>query len=423
MQKRLSVAILGTGSRGTMFGEKMMSRGDRFEIAAVCDIDPKQLEKCKKILSISDDRAFADEENFFAMKRADVVVIATYDRDHVRQCIKALRLGCDVLLEKPVSDSREELHALLQAQMETGRIVVVCHELRYGAAFEKLASLLRDGAVGRLIAIDAMERVRYWHQAQAYVRIQSARNEVTHPTILAKCSHDLDLIQSYAGSPCETVSSVGGLSFFRRECAPEGSAERCLDCSYMETCPYSAKRIYIDAWKAQGCPEFAWPFNKVSLMKPTTEAGLLDGIRTTYFGRCAFRCGNESNKHVVDHQLVQMTFKNGVKAALSMVFAAEPGRRINLFGTYGELLLDERAGTIEVRRYGEKEEIIDLSALPGSLNGHGGGDDRLVDSMYAVFSRTEENRTSLEESVESHLIGIGAEESRLNGGRLVYVHK
>ena len=422
MQNRLRVAILGTGARGTMFGELMKSRSEEFEIAAVCDIDPEQLEKCKKLLNLPDGLAYADEESFFSVRRGDVMVIATFDKEHVRQCVRAMRLGYDVLLEKPISDSRQELEELLQVQKETNRVVVICHELRYGAAYEKLAELLAEGVIGRLIDIDAMERVRYWHQAQAYVRIQSDRNEVAYPTILAKCSHDLDLIQFYAGAQCETVSSVGGLSFFRRECAPEGSTERCVDCPYVETCPYSAKRIYIDAWKANGCPDFSWPYNKVSLKKPNTEADLYNGIRTTYFGKCVFRCGNEAYEHVVDHQLVQMTFKNGVTATLKMVFAAEAGRRINLFGTYGELLMDERVGTIEVCPYGGKKQVIDLNALSAGRGSHGGGDGRLVNSLYAIFTRAQENRTSLTESVECHLMGISAEESRLSGGRLISVH-
>ena len=70
--------------------------------------------------------------------------------------------------------------------------------------------------------------------------------ELGHPAILAKCSHDLDLLQSYAQSECDTVSSVGGLDFFRPENAPEGATKRCLDCPHQETCAYSAKKIYID---------------------------------------------------------------------------------------------------------------------------------------------------------------------------------
>lgn len=421
MKKTLTSAILGTGSRGSLFGELMKKHGG-FKVTAGCDTNPEQLIKFKKLLELDDSCLFGDEETFFEKKRADVLVIATFDREHVRQCVRAMKIGYDVLLEKPISDSREELELLLKTQKETGRTVAVCHELRYGPGYEKMSRLLKSGVIGNLIAIDAMERVAYWHQAQAYVRIQSERNSVAYPTILAKCSHDLDLVQHYAGAECDTLSSVGGLSFFRKENAPENAAERCLECPHIEICPYSAKKIYIDGWKRDNCPGFVWPYNKVSLKKPTTENDLYEGLKTTCFGKCAFLCGVENNPEVVDHQLVQMQFKNGVTAVLKMVFAQTPGRRINLFGTYGELLLDERTDTLEIRRFGETPEIIDMKTLNADGNAHGGGDSRLVEHLYGLLTENEENRTSLKESVESHLMGIAAEESRRGGGNSVRVH-
>lgn len=391
-------------------------------MTAVCDTDPKQLEKVKNLLSLTNEQLFDNEESFLSQKRADIMVIATYDVDHVRQSTRAMKMGYDLLLEKPISDSRKEIDNLLKIQRETGRKVVVCHELRYGPGFEKLSELLKSGIIGDLIAIDAMERVAYWHQAQAYVRLQAGKNNTTYATILAKCSHDLDLVQSYAGSECDTLTSIGALSFFRKENAPEGATERCMDCPHVENCTYSAKKNYIDGWKNNNCPEFIWPYNKVSLKKPTTESDLYEGIRTTCFGQCAFLCGVEQNPSVVDHQLVQMQFKNGVTAVLKMVFAAEPGRRINLFGTHGELLLDERSDTLEIRPYGGETQVMELKTLTEGGNAHGGGDSRLVDHLYLLMSGQEEPRTALKESVESHLMGIAAEESRLSGGTRVKVH-
>ncbi len=421
--KKFAVTILGAGNRGSMFAELMQKRKDEFEISAICDTNPKQLEKCKRLLGLADDKLFESEREFFSTKRGDVMVIATCDKDHVRQCVYAMKLGYDILLEKPISDSREEIEEILAVQKATGRKVAVCHELRYGAAFVKLKELLEAGTIGQLMTIDAMERVYYWHFAQAYVRIQSAHNHDGHPIILAKCSHDLDLVQSYAGAKCEYVSSVGDLRFFRKEQAPEDSTEYCLDCPKIESCPYSAKRIYIDRWHELGEPKFIWPFNKVSLKMPTTEKELYDGIRTSYFGKCVFRCANEGNEHVVDNQMVQMQFANGVKATLKMFFAECGGRRINLFGTLGELLLDERSNTLEIRRYGEKPEILELNTLVEKGHNHGGGDEKLVSELYGILTGKKQNVTSLEESVESHLIGISAEESRLAGGITVKVHK
>lgn len=418
-KKTITVAVLGCGSRGAAFIHTMQRLGCAFEVVALCDWNIEQLRKTHNLCNLENTCDFLDSEVFFQTKRADLLVIATDDRYHVPQCVRAMQLGYDVLLEKPISDSREEIAELLAVQKQTQRKVVVCHELRYGAGFRKCAELLQSGAIGTLYAINASERVVYWHWAQAYVRGIGASLAKGHPAILAKCSHDLDLIQAYAKSECETVSSVGSLRFFIPENAPQGARERCIDCPHKDSCPYSAKRIYIDGWKQRGKPDFRWPFNKVSLQTPNTEESLLEGIKTGVYGRCVFLCPVEK----VDHQLVQMHFKNGVDASLSMVYGAEPGRRIVFYGTHGEMTIDERREEIELARYGEEKQIISLKTLLEGGNSHGGGDSVIIRELYGVVTGELQAETPLEESVESHLMGIAAEESRLQGGVLVKVHQ
>ena len=311
----------------------------------------------------------------------------------------------------------------MRVQKETGRLVVVCHVMRYGHGVKKLDKLINQNLVGKILAIDHFERVAFWHQAQAYVRIQKKYKNQCFATILAKCCHDLDLIQHFAGSRCSTVSSIGDLAYFRSENTPEGATERCLECPHVDTCAFSAKRIYIDRWKKRGCPEYTWPWNKISVENPTTEENIYKGLETTVFGECVFKCGVESDKSVVDRQMVQMRFDNGVMASLKMLFAAEPGRRIDIFGTEGQITLDEATNSIEVKPYFGEKNVLKVIDLNEGGWGHGGGDEGLVDDMYDILTGKKTEYTSLEESVESHLIGICAEESRLNGGKLVVVHE
>ena len=418
MGKKFTVAIIGAGGRGYVYASLFTKRPE-FTVVSVCDYKKAQLDKINKIVNLDEKDLLLDENEFFKKKRADIVVIATADKFHVRQCITAMKLGCDVLLEKPVSDSLEEIEELLKVQKETGRKVVVCHVLRYAVGVKKLDEILASGVIGKLIAIDHTERVAFWHQAQAYVRIQKMYFDVSHPTILAKCCHDLDLIQHFIGARCESVSSVGGLTHFRPENAPEGATPRCIDCPHKETCTYSAKKIYIDFWKQRGCPEFEWPWNKVSLVNPNTEEDLYEGIKTTVYGECAFKCGVEADEHVVDNQMVQMQFENGVIASLKMLFCAEPGRRINFFGTEGEIVFVEIPNTIEIKPYFKEKQVINIGELEDDGWGHGGGDVGLINDMYDILTGKKTDYTSIEESLESHIIGVCAEESRLSGGKTV----
>lgn len=420
MTKQFTVAILGCGSRGATYAKYMLKTPEKYKIVALCDPVRRQIDKMHELFGLDDAAEFLDTGDFLREKRADVLVIASPDRVHVFQAVRGMELGYDLLLEKPISDDRDEIDLLLSTQKKTGRKVVVCHELRYGKGYLKCKEILDSGRLGRLYAIDASERVAYWHWTQAYVKGVGASIKLGYPALLAKCSHDLDLVQSYAKSECASLSSVGELTFFKKENAPEGAADRCTECKHIETCPYSAKRIYIDGWHKAGEPSFNWPYNKVSLQVPLTEDALLKGIAEGPQGRCVFKCPTD----LVDHQMVQMTFENGIHASLKMVFGAEMGRKYIFYCDRGELVFDERTNTIDIMPFGEEKETVDVAALVGDgQKGHGGGDALLVEELYSALAGETESTTTLKESVECHLMGIAAEESRKSGGALVKVHK
>ena len=413
-----SVAILGCGNRGAeIYGTLFSTRSEQFRIAALCDSNVERLATYGERFGVK--ALFQDEKEFLAEKRADLLVIATMDADHVRQCIEGLCLGYDILLEKPITDKKEELEALLAAQRKYGGKILVCHVLRYAPGYLKLAEYLDSGIIGRLVAIQAIEQVAYWHQSHSFVRGNWRCREDTAPMILAKCCHDLDLLQFFAKSRCESVSSVGDLTYFNAENAPKEAAERCVSCPLSESCPYSAKKIYIDGWHKAGCPASDWPYNQLTSEYPLTENALYKALETGNYGKCVYHCDN----NVVDHQLSNFTFENGVKASLIMTaFTADCGRRIRFFGTMGEIIFDEVRDAIIIKPFGGEPETVKISSLLDMKFGHGGGELGLMQSLYDMLSGKATSATSLEASVESHLMALCAEESRLAGGKLVKVH-
>lgn len=419
MSKKIyTVAILGIGARGAdAYGELINNAKDRFDIVSLCDLRKERLERFSKHFGVPACACFDNEEEFFKEKRADLLLVATQDRDHVRHCLKGFALGYDIMTEKPLTDKKEECEALLKAQRKSGKKALVCHVLRYAPAFLKAAEYIDQGAIGKLVAINALERVEFAHQSHSYVRGNWRTTKEAAPMILAKCCHDLDLLQYYAKSKCRSVSSIGDLVHYKKENAPEGATKRCIDCPHIDTCVFSAKKHYLDKWKSVGCPENMWPFCVVA-SAPVTEEKLQEVLKTSPYGRCVYFCDND----VVDHQLTNIVFENGVKASLTMTaFTATGGRRYHFFGTAGELILEEADDTITLKPFGKESQIISLANLTENGYGHGGGDAGLINSLYAMLSGEASEVTSFDASVESHLMGICAEESRLKGGALIYL--
>jgi len=420
--KILTVSILGVGARGgESYGRYIHENADKFNVTHLCDIVEERLEKYALAFDVKKENCFLSEDEFFAEKRSDVLLICTMDRQHVDMAEKALDLGYDILLEKPVSDNTDELRSLVRKANETGRVIMVCHVLRYTVMINKLKEIIDNGGIGKLVSIDQMENVGSWHQAHSFVRGNWRNSVETSPMILQKCCHDMDLLQYFVGSKCQAVSSMGSLFYFKRENQPEGAADRCAQCKYIDCCSYSAKRIYIDMWKERGCPSNDWPMNVITDAYPLTEDALLEAIKEGPYGRCVFACDND----VVDNQTVIMQFENGVTATLKMeAFTKKGGRDIRFFGTEGELVLDEEGNTITLKKYFNGDQVWKINELTDDLEGHGGGDHRMLDKLYEVIA--EGNNavdTSIENSIESHYMALAAEESRLNGGALVLINK
>lgn len=420
VKKVLTVAVIGCGSRGFCYGNPMSKRVDKYKIVSVCDISSEKLTRAKNTFNLDDTALFLDEKEFFKQRRADVLVLSTQDRDHVRQCVRALELGYDVLLEKPISPLKEELEELLLAQKKYGGKVVVCHVLRYAPGFVKVKELLDSGVIGELVRIEALEQVAYWHQAHSFVRGNWRNDNETSPMIMQKCCHDLDLLQYYVGAKCKSVYSVGSLKFFKKENQPNGASDRCADCKYINDCAYSAENLYVKRWKKMGSPKFSWPYNVVDSTNPNTEESLRLAYTQNAYGRCVFACDN----NVVDNQAVMMTFENGVEASLIMTaFTAGPGRRMTLHGTHGTIELYDDKDLLKVSVYGKDATEYKLSELIQGDDefSHGGGDVRLVDDFYEVVVNGQKSGTSLAGSVESHLMALASEESRKTG-KVVFIH-
>ena len=416
----ISVSIIGVGARGgEAYGKYINECTEKYDVVALCDLNPDKLEKYGKEFGVAKENRFLSEEEFFEKKRSDVLVIATLDQDHIRVALKAIKLGYAILLEKPVSDKEEELLSLQETAKEYGATIIVCHVLRYTVAIRKIKELLDAKKIGEMVSFDSLEQVAYWHYAHSYVRGNWRSSENATPMIMAKCCHDLDLMQYFAGSKCESLTSVGSLKYFKKENKPEGATEKCLQCPHKDTCAYSAKRIYVDAWLSNGQPQ-AWPYT-VLTDKEVTEAELMDKLATTRYGECVFNGYND----VVDHQFVTANFENGVTANLNMMaFTQGGGRIMRFFGTEGEILYDEAADHITLKKFGGGNEVYKISELTNDLSGHGGGDHRMIDAMYEVLNGNAQGAdTALDHSIESHLMAIAAEQSRLSGGERVKIHK
>lgn len=416
MATSITVAICGCGNRGLeAYAPFAKKYPDKVRIVAGADNRPERLALLQERYGVPAEKCFRSWEELTAQPRlADVMIIATQDRDHIAPAMAALEKGYHLLLEKPISPSLEECVALREKAHACNRAVVVCHVLRYTKFYSALEEILRRGDVGRIETINAMEHVAYWHFAHSFVRGNWRRSDESSPMILQKCCHDMDVLRWLAGASCVKVQSFGSLDYFRAENAPAGSAERCLDCACKDACPYDAEKIYITN-RSSGIRSVGpvWPCNV--LVSEPTEESLYEHLRTGPYGRCVFRSDNS----VADRQTVNLEFANGVIASFTVsAFTERCYRSVRVTGTMGDIEGDTDTNTLRIHRFGQPEEVIDINELMKERSGHGGGDFGVMHCLYDLIRSGEtEGLTGIDASVESHVMALAAELSRNNGGK------
>ncbi len=386
----LSIAVIGLGSRGTNYMRFLrLFCAKQANITAICDISEVKLKEVGDKYGIPENMRFNSEKAFFAEKRADAVWICTGDTLHYRQCMAALALGYHIMVEKPVSSNIEECLEIERTAKEKNLHVVVCHVLRYSNYYRKIKELLKSGTLGDIMTINHQENIAYYHFAHSYVRGNWHKKETSAPVLLAKCCHDIDIISWFMEGEAEDVQSYGSLNYFRKENAPQGAPQRCIEGCPDKACPYNAVNLYLKD-----------PFYKAKFVKfmprvltgknKNTKEDVLKALSCGDYGRCVFKSDND----VDDHQSLIMRFSgNRIATHTLSAFTDSFYRKTHITCTKGEIIGDDASGKLKVNYFGKRSKTIRTKLLP--LPGHIEGDYKLVKAFVDLLAGNITNLSDL----------------------------
>lgn len=400
----MKIALIGAGQRGRIYADYAFDH-KRADISYLVEPDEERRKAAAAKYSIPDENVFEDPKDFFKLgKVCDAVIIATMDRQHFDHTIPALELGYDILLEKPISPDLEECLSIRDLALKNKCKVMVCHVLRYTGFWASIKKIIDSGELGRVIDIQHNENIGNFHIAHSFVRGNWRNSKETSPLIMQKSCHDMDLLTWLVGSKAKSVSSFGSLEFFKSDNAPKGCADRCVNCKVSD-CRFDARKVYLPI-------AGEWPATVLTIDQ--SKEGLTKAIEEGPYGRCVFACDND----VCDHQVAIFEFENGVHASFNLSgFTNRMCRTIKVMCEHGEIRGDDGNNEIEIIRFAPNWMTAPYIKKynPDIREGfHGGGDAGLMEQFLDMLENDNvENLSAIDRSIESHIMALGAEKSRV----------
>ena len=157
---RVRVGVVGCGDRmkqGDLPAFQQSAKDLNFQIVAVSDIWSRRREEgaafIEKLCGNPIDQVRNNDE-LYARKDVDAVLIATADFQHAQHGIEAVNAGRDAYVEKPTANTMADARNFLAAVKKSGKIVQIGTQRRSTPAYMKAAEYIKSGKFGDIVMVE-----------------------------------------------------------------------------------------------------------------------------------------------------------------------------------------------------------------------------------------------------------------------------
>ena len=192
--KKYKVGIIGCGAILPRHLEAI-DFNDDFELKSVCDIQEVLVKSLSKRLKVS---SYTDYKEMILSKEVDFVTICTPNSLHHEQAIFALRNGCDVLIEKPVAFTDEEVYDIMKEAEKHNRKAYCVLQVRLNPTVQLIKEVLKQNLLGEIRGVNFVQR---WQRPLEYFTGWRAEPSVGGGTLYECGIHYLDVLQYLFGKP------------------------------------------------------------------------------------------------------------------------------------------------------------------------------------------------------------------------------
>lgn len=153
MEKKLSVMIIGCGRVAAKHIKAIKKLSSDVELKALVDVSDKAPLKLLEVSNIpaSEVKIFTDFKDAIDEIKPDIVAVTVPSGLHFQIADYALRHGCNLLLEKPMTMSSEESRKIYELSKECGKKIAMGHIYRYFPLVSILRNDIASGEFGKVL--------------------------------------------------------------------------------------------------------------------------------------------------------------------------------------------------------------------------------------------------------------------------------
>ena len=418
-------AFVGTGGRAISFIEPLVTTyRDANELVALCDLSAARMAYYNGLLAGEWNHgavpAFTADrfDEMLRTTKPDVVFVCTKDSVHHDYIVRALRAGCDVITEKPLTIDAGKCRAILDAVHSTGRRVRVAFNYRWAPFRTKVKELIASGTIGRVHSVN-LEYLLDTNHGADYFRRWHAQADESGTLLVHKSTHHFDLVNWWLDAIPQQVFAYGDLVFYGRKNAIARG-----DGAFTRYERYTGEPLAKD-------DPFRLDLNESESFRKLYVAGEADS------GYLRDRNVFRDDITIYDQMSLNVRYRTRELLTYSLVcYSPREGMRVCFNGDRGRIEYHEFVGTHMNRAVRPKDFKLDekpgaeaegewirvfphfknsyLVPVPAQLGAHGGADEILCRSF---FDRSAPPTDPLghfaghEQGAASILVGIAAVES------------
>ena len=157
---RVRVAVVGCGDRmkGALIPSFLKHADElNFEFVAISDLWSRRREEGVAYIQKLSGKTVETTRNndeLYARKDVDAVLIATADFQHALHGVEAVEAGRDAYVEKPTAHTMKDARKFLAAVRKTGKIVQIGTQRRSTPSYQKAAEYIKSGQFGDIVMVE-----------------------------------------------------------------------------------------------------------------------------------------------------------------------------------------------------------------------------------------------------------------------------